>query len=88
MTPLVLTQEMFDFIQKEINEFNQRTNYEYDMDFEEVLFSFLHSTDETQYVLNDWDEGEYNDPYWDNEKNQHCCEVFLEQMNIKLKTFY
>jgi hypothetical protein len=88
MTPLVLTQEMFDFIQKEINEFNQRTNYEYDMDFEEVLFSFLHSTDETHYVLNDWDEGEYNDPYWDNEKNQHCCEVFLEQMNIKLKTFY
>jgi hypothetical protein len=88
MTPLVVTQEMYDFIQKEINEFNQRTNYEYHMDFEEVLFSFLHSTDDTHYVLNDWDEGEYNDPYWDKEKNQHCCEVFLEQMNIKLKTFY
>lgn len=88
MKRLVLTQKMYDFIQEEINKFNQRTNHEYDMDFEEVLFSFLYSTDETHFVLNDWDEGKSNDPYWDEDKNQHCCEVFLEQMNIKLNTLY
>jgi hypothetical protein len=88
MKRLVLTQKMYDFIQEEINQFNQRTNHEYDMDFEEVLFSFLHSTDETHFVLNDWDEGKFNDPYWDEDKNQHCCEVFLEQMNIKLTELY
>ena len=84
MKKLILTESIYDFIDNEIRQFNEKTNHEYDMDFQEVLFSFLHSTDETHYVLNDWDEGKYNDPYWDEDKNQHCCEVFLEEMNLKI----
>jgi hypothetical protein len=85
---LVLTPIIYDFIQARINEFNKTTQYEYEMDFEEVLFSFLNSTDDTHFVLNDWDEGESNDPYWNKERNKHCCECFLEDINKELQNIY
>jgi hypothetical protein len=84
MKKLILTKHIYDFIDNEIRLFNEKTNDEYHMDFQEVLFSFLHSTDETHYVLNDWDEGKDNDTYWNEDKNKHCCEVFLEEINIKI----
>jgi len=79
-----MTIEIYEFISNEIKEFNERTNFEYDMDFEEVLFSFLESDETNHYVLNDWDEGKGNDPYWDDNKNMHSCYSFLEDMNKKL----
>ena len=87
MKSLRMTNEMYDFISEEISHFNKRTNFEYDMDMEEVLFSFLNSTETVHFILNDWNEGKFNDPYWDEERNQHCCEVFLFDMNTKLNNF-
>jgi len=84
---LKITKEIYEFISTEIQNFNKRTNYEYHMDMEEVLFSFLESDELTHYVLNDWDEGKNNDPYWDEIKNMHSCYSFLEDMNNKLKKF-
>jgi hypothetical protein len=85
MAELKMTKEVYEFISKEIEAFNEITNNEYDMDFKEVLFSFLESTETTHYVLNDWDEGKNNDPYWDEVKNMHSCYSFLEDMNKKIK---
>ena len=85
MKELKMTKEVYDFISKEIEAFNERTNYEYEMNFDEVLFSFLESTETTHYVLYDHDEGKNNDPYWDEEKNMHSCYSFLEDMNKKIK---
>jgi hypothetical protein len=87
MAELLITKDLYKFISNEIKAFNYRTNHDYDMDFEEVLFSFLESTETTHYVLNDWDEGKNNDPYWDEVKNKHSCYSFLEDMNEKIKTY-
>lgn len=85
MRELVINKTVFEFIENEIKQFNERTLNTYDMDFEEVLYSYIESTDDIHYVLNDWDEGKSNDPFWDDEKDMHCCYSFLEYMNDKLK---
>jgi hypothetical protein len=85
MAELKMTIEVLKFIMKECDSFNERTCNEYDMDAEEVLFSFLESTETTHHVLNDWSEGKNNDPYWDEVKNMHSCYSFLEDMNKKIK---
>lgn len=85
MAELILTPDKLDFIMNEVKLFNERTNY--DMTTDEVLYSFLNSTEQTHRVLNDWDEGKNNDPYWDEEKNMHSCYSFLEDMNKKIKSW-
>jgi hypothetical protein len=87
MKDLKITIETWRFIMSELGAFNERTNYEYDMTMDEVLYSYLESTNETLCAFTDWDEGKGNDPYWDDVKDKHCCCSFLEDMNEKLKSY-
>jgi hypothetical protein len=73
-----LTKELYKFIEGECNKFEANTNY--DVDVNDVLYSFLYSTDENFYILNDWDEGRNNDPYWNEELNEHSVIVFLKKI--------
>ena len=79
-----LTKEIYTWIENEIKAFKIRTYDGNDVTVEEVLYSYLFSTDESFYILNDWDEGDTNDPYWDYELNEHSVIVFLKTMCVKL----
>ena len=80
---MILTKEIFNFIYEECKKHNELTINE--VTVEDFLYSFLFSTDEKFCVLNDWDEGENNDPFWNKELNMHSAEVFIMEMCKKLK---
>jgi hypothetical protein len=86
MKELKMTKELFDFIYDECQKFQETTWAGNDVDVDDVLYSFFYSTDETFCILNDWDEGKSNDPFWDEVKNEHSVIVFLKVMCEKLKT--
>lgn len=96
---ITIDKNIYQYIDLEIQRFIKRTWEGNDVDFNDVIYSFLYSTKDTFCVLNDWDEGKDNDPYWDEEKNMHSVESFLvyivdelrmktglEPINLKLKT--
>ena len=82
---LVLTKELFDFIYDECEKFREETWAGNDVDVQDVLYSFFHSTEDEFHLHTDWDEGEANDPFWNKEKNEHSAIVFLKEMVEKLK---
>ena len=84
MRELKVNINVWNLITDEVKAFNERTHFNYDMTMDEVLFSYLESTEDT-VMFYDWDEGKNNDPYWDNEKNMHSCCSFLDEMNKKIK---
>ena len=73
-----LTKELFDTIHDNCEEFNKITDY--DVDVSDVLYSYLNSTPDTFYILYDWDEGKGNDPFWNNELNEHSVIAFIKDM--------
>jgi hypothetical protein len=83
---LKMTKELFDFIYNECEKFKNKTWQGNDVDVQDVLYSLFYSSDETFCILNDWDEGENNDPFWDKEKNEHSVIVFLKEICEKVKS--
>ena len=81
-----LNKELYRQIESDCDTFNKLTEGYHDVQVEDVLYSFLFSDEQTLRVLHDWDEGEFNDPYWDKENNRHSTESFFIKMNEKLKT--
>ena len=82
MKNIEISKELFEFIYLKCKAFKNKTNY--DVSVEDVLFSYLHSTDKVFHVLYDWDEGKNNDPFWNEEKDEHCVIVFLKEMCVEL----
>lgn len=85
MAELKMTKEVFSFIEDECAKFQERTWGGNDVDVEDVLYSFLFSEPDCFHILNDWDEGKNNDPFWDEEKDEHSAIVFLKEMCEKIK---
>ena len=83
-----LTKELYEFIENECEKFLENTWVGNDVDVNDVLYSYLYSTKETFYILNDLDEGKNNDPFWNNELNEHSAIVFLKQMCNKIDNYY
>lgn len=74
---MVLTEEQFLYIEKMVDLFNENTHGIHGVDYGDAIYSYFKSTPESFALLNDWDEGKPNDPYWDNEKNEHSVIVFI-----------
>ena len=83
-----LTKELYEFIENECEKFQEDTWGGNDVDVNDVLYSYLYSTKETFCILNDWDEGKNNDPFWNDELNEHSAIVFLKQMCKKIDNYY
>jgi hypothetical protein len=76
------TKEDIDFLLEKIDK--QVDQYPmYDITLSDVLYSLFNPN----HVLNDWDEGKYNDPYWDDVKNQHRAYTMLEEIISSFKEF-
>ena len=79
-----LTKERYEYIESRVKAFNESTNDWHSVDVNDVLYSLLYNeqaNNESRFmVLNDWDEGEPNDPYWDKVNNCHSTSTFLMQM--------
>ena len=78
-----LTKEVYEFIESECDKFNNSTGY--DVDVNDVMYSYLYSDDKCFYILNDWDEGKGNDPFWNDELNEHSVIVFLKKITKTIK---
>jgi hypothetical protein len=81
-----LTKELYEYIENECKKFEEKTFN--DVNVNDVLYSYLHSTKETFCILNDWDEGKNNDPFWNDELNEHSAIVFLKQICKKIDNYY
>lgn len=87
MNQLVLTAELFNWICDECEAFQEATWAGNDVDSNDVLYSFFNSTPNRFALLSDWDEGKANDPFWNDEINEHSAIVFIKQMVDKLKAY-
>ncbi len=77
---MVLTKELYEYIDEECERFKERTTPYHDVDVHDVIYSYLFSKGDDFHILNDWDEGKANDPYWNDELNEHSVIVFLKRM--------
>jgi len=77
-----LTKELYDIIDNDCQSFEDKTGY--DVDVNDILYSYLQSSEKVFYILNDWDEGKDNDPFWNEEKNEHSAIVFIKEMCKKI----
>lgn len=84
MRKLELTTELYNWLSDECDRFQEDTWPGNDVDANDVLYSFFNSTDERFAILSDWDEGKPNDPFWNDELNEHSAIVFIKQMVAKL----
>lgn len=84
MRQLILTKELFNWMVDECEAFQEATWAANDVDITDVLYSYFNSTPERFALLNDWDEGKANDPFWNDELNDHSVIVFIKQMVDKL----
>lgn len=81
---LRINNHTFDFIENEIKKFCEETHGEHDVTFDEIIFAYINPG----HILNDWDEGEGNDPYWNKELNKHSAIVFIEKTVQTLRSKY
>ena len=81
-----LSKEIYEFIEKACDEFNDSTGY--DVDVNDVIYSYMYSDDVDFRILNDWNEGKGNDPFWNDELNEHSVIVFLKKMYAGLLHIY
>jgi hypothetical protein len=61
-----------------------------DVEAGDVIYSYLHFEKngfnwDKFHILNDWSEGESNDPFWDKETNMHSAEKFILDECKRLK---
>jgi len=80
MKTLLLTPQLLQWICEECKKFQESVSMLHDVDLQDVLYSYLNSSDESFCIWNDWDEGENNDPYWNKELNEHSAIVFLKDI--------
>ena len=85
MEKLLLTKDLFNWICAECEAFQETTWAGNDVDTNDVLYSYFNSTPDQFVILNDWNEGKSNDPFWNDELNEHSAIVFIKQMVDKLK---
>lgn len=82
MQEILLTKELYDFIDEQCEAFNDKTHY--GVDVNDILFSLLHNENFDQagpfLILNDWDEGKGNDPWWNDELNEHSAVCFIMEV--------
>lgn len=86
MKELVLTSDLYNHLDSKCQEFYKKTDEFYDVTANDILFSYFNSTDDTFHVLNDWSEGKSNDPFWNDELNEHCAIVFIQSMCKELNS--
>lgn len=76
---LHLTGEVYSFIEDACERFQEKGGD--DVEVNDILFTYIFSPsfkdDERSIILNDWDEGENNDPLWNKERNQHSAYCFI-----------
>lgn len=80
---------MYEYIELRLKDFNLSTDNYYENSLQEgdVVYSYFKSDKDSFEILNDWDEGENNDPFWDKEKDEHCIYVFLKQVVKELDEY-
>lgn len=61
-------------IKQECESFEKKTGY--NVDLNEIIFAYGNKG----YILNDWNEGKDNDPFWNEELNEHSAIVFINEM--------
>lgn len=86
---IILNREFYQMIELECEAFKNRTWDANDVTTEDVLFSFFHQYGDQEkgiQVLNDWDEGKGNDPFWDDERNMNSCYAFIHDMVDRLNS--
>ncbi len=79
-----LTKELYEFIENKCELFNKATDEHYDVEVDDVLYSYLYSSENEFYISNDWNEGCNNDEWWDYENNQHSTTKFLKEICFEL----
>lgn len=77
MITKTITIDQYDHIDTMVDKFNEDTENLHNLETGDVLYSFFKSDDENFHILNDWDEGESNDPFWNKEFNMHSCCYFI-----------
>lgn len=86
MKELKLTKELHDYIEDAIEKHNELTHN--GVDFGDILFSYFNNDsfedDAHLLILNDWDEGKSNDPFWNQERDEHSAICFIVDMCIYL----
>jgi len=75
-------ESLFDTIKEECKLFQEKTTY--DVHLYDVIFSYGNP----DCILNDWDEGKDNDPFWNEELNCHSAYVFIEEMAELIKRYF
>jgi len=78
-----LSKEQFELIKKRVDEFNNVRWYN-EMDYGDVIYTYFYPN----YILNDWDEWEANDPYRDKETNTHSCIKFINDLCKEILSFH
>lgn len=68
-----ITKEQLDFLMDACKKHNDLTNN--GVCIVDILYSALNPG----YILNDWNEGEGNDPFWDKVNNCHSAESFINK---------
>lgn len=74
----LFTASLINFLQDKCDQHNKETYN--DVDLGDILYTYFNSDNETIRMLNDWDEGKNNDPWWDEKKNMHSAESFILDM--------
>jgi hypothetical protein len=89
METLNLTKEQYGYIE-ELVEIHRNTTFN-DVEVGEILFSWFNNNDfldmSNFYIYNDWDEGKANDPFWDEERDEHSAICFIFDMCVLIKSF-
>jgi hypothetical protein len=90
MENLNLTKEQYEYIEECVE--IHRENTFNDVDFGDILFSWFNNDDFSStsnfHILNDWDEGKDNDPFWDEERDEHSAICFIFDMCVLIKSFH
>ena len=83
---MVLTEKQFLVIEQRVDEFNERTCGIHGIDYGDVIYSYFKSSNNRFLILNDWDEGKPNDPYWNDETNEHSAIHLIRTLIEELKS--
>lgn len=87
MEKLFMTKELHDKVEIKIEEHNDLTHNS--VDFGDILFTWFNNEDFNSrglLVLNDWDEGKNNDPFWDEVRNEHSAVSFIIDMCLLIQS--
>lgn len=81
---MMLTEKQFLHIEQRVDEFNEQTSGIHGVDYGDVVYSYFKSDTDKFALRNDWDEGKSNDPFWNEEHNEHSVIVFIKLVVTEL----